>query len=200
MKNKKYNKENKANKESRQNIHSHRLTAALLILVLSLTMWPATALADYEEELEWSQMEADLLEGNSVEWHMYEEAQADEAAPQWRIAIDTEQLDLLERCVMAEGGGESYECQRAIACVIVNRVLSENYPNTVEGVIKQDGQFSTWPSQIRRAAATDEVKQAVREALTSAAIPENVFYFRSDYYHHWATDYCKIDNTWFSTP
>lgn len=178
----------------------HRLTAALLILVLSVAIWPATAQADYEEELEWSQMEADLLEGNSVEWHMYEAAKAGEAAPAWRIAIDTEQLDLLERCVMAEGGGESYECQRAIACVIVNRVLSENYPNTVEAVIKQDGQFSTWPSQIRRAAATDEVKQAVREALTSAVIPENVFYFRADYYHRWATDYCKIDNTWFSTP
>lgn len=197
MQNKKWNKQNNPNNPTPQ---LPRLMAALLILAISLTIWPATAQADYEEELEWSQMEADLLEGNSVEWHMYDEPQDSEAAPQWRIAIDTEQLDLLERCVMAEGGGESYECQRAIACVVVNRVLSENYPNTVEGVIKQDGQFSTWPSQIRRAAATDEVKQAVREALTSAAIPENVYYFRSGYYHRWATDYCKIDNTWFSTP
>lgn len=195
-----HNKPNTGTKQNETNNHRHRLAAALLLLVLSLAIWPGIAQADYEEELEWSQMEADLLEGNHVEWHMYDGTQADEAAPQWRIAIDTEQLDLLERCVMAEGGGESYECQRAIACVVINRVLSENYPNTVEAVIKQDGQFSTWPSQIRRAAATDEVKQAVREALTSAAIPENVYYFRSDYYHRWATDYCKIDNTWFSTP
>lgn len=176
-------------------------TAALLSMVLILGIYPQNVLAsDYQEELEWSQMEADLLDGNSVEWHMYEEGQAEEAAPQWRIAIDGEQLDLLERCVMAEGGGESYECQRAIACVVINRVLSENYPNSVEGVIKQGGQFSTWPSQIARANATDEVRQAVREALTTAAIPEDVVYFRSDYYHRWATDYCQIDNTWFSTP
>ena len=26
--------------------------------------------ADYREELQWSQMETDLLEGNSVEWHL----------------------------------------------------------------------------------------------------------------------------------
>lgn len=188
-------------KKKEEGRHWRRLAAALLIVTLGLGMHPASALAsDYQEELEWSQMETDLLEGNNVEWHMYEDAQAGEPAPLWRIAMDTEQLDLMERCVMAEGGGESYECQRAIACVIVNRVLSENYPNTVEGVITQDGQFSTWPSQIRRACATDEVKQAVREALTSAAIPENVYYFRSDYYHKWGTDYCKIDNTFFSTP
>lgn len=174
-----------------------------LICTVILLMFPAETLAaDYEEELIWSQMETDLMEGNNVEWHLDEEASAsgEAAIPQWRISLDTEQLDLLERCVMAEGGGESYECQKAIAGVIINRVLSEKFPDTVEGVIKQKGQFSTWPYQINMAAATDEVKQAVREALTMASIPENVFYFRADYYHRWATDYCVIDNTYFSQP
>jgi len=120
--------------------------------------------------------------------------------PQWRIEITTAQLDLLECCVMAEGGGESYDCQVAIACVIINRVLSEKYPDTVEDVIKQDGQFSTWPTMIKRANPTNEVKQAVREALTSEVIPENVLYFRANRYHRWGSRYCRMDNTYFSTP
>lgn len=120
--------------------------------------------------------------------------------PQWRIEITTAQLDLLERCVMAEGGGESYECQVAIACVIINRVLNEDYPDTIEEVIKQDGQFSTWPTMIKRANPTNEVKQAVREALTSEVIPENVLYFRANRYHRWGSRYCRMDNTYFSTP
>lgn len=120
--------------------------------------------------------------------------------PQWRIKITNEQLDLLERCVMAEGGGESYDCQVAIACVIINRVLSDKYPNNVEDVIKQSGQFSTWPTMIENANPTNEVKQAVREALTSEMIPENVLYFRANRYHRWGSRYCRMDNTYFSTP
>lgn len=120
--------------------------------------------------------------------------------PQWRIQITNEQLDLLERCVMAEGGGESYECQVAIACVIINRVISDKYPDSVDGVIKQKGQFSTWPKMIKRMIPTNEVKQAVREALTSEVIPENVLYFRASRYHKWGSRYCRIGNTYFSTP
>ncbi len=120
--------------------------------------------------------------------------------PQWRIEITSEQLELLERCVMAEGGGESYECQIAIACVIINRVLSDDYPNTVDGVIQQKGQFSTWPYVIGNTTPSNEVKQAVREALTSEHIPENVLFFRANRYHRWGNRYCRMDNTYFSTP
>lgn len=120
--------------------------------------------------------------------------------PRWRIKINNEQLDLLERCVMAEGGGESYECQVAIACVIINRVLSDKYPDSVDEVIKQKGQFSTWPKMINRMVPTNEVKQAVREALTTEVIPENVLYFRAGRYHKWGSRYCRIDGTYFSTP
>ena len=178
-----------------------RCAAAGVALTAGVLLLPGQALAsDYWEELEWSQMETALMEGNSVEWHLDEEAQeaAAPAVPRWRIQLTSEQLDLLERCVMAEGGGESYECQRAIACVIVNRVLSDIFPDTVEEVIKQEGQFSTWPEQIESVIASNEVKQAVREALTPNAIPEDVLFFRADYYHSWGEDYCVIDHTYFS--
>ena len=188
--------------------HILRILTCTLLLCGPLTT-PQKALAaesedDYTEQLTWSQMETELLDGNNVEWHLDieeidTEAAAEAAIPQWRISLTTEQLDLLERCVMAEGGGESYECQKAIACVIINRVLSNKYPDTVEAVITQKSQFSTWPTQIRNAEVSNEVKQAVREALTTAVIPEDILYFRADHYHSWAEDCCRIDNTYFSS-
>jgi hypothetical protein len=162
---------------------------------------------NYVTELEWSQMEADLMEGNTVEWILSSflggQAEDDEEyslEPNWRIHLSQEELTLMERCVMAEGGGESYECQVAIACVIVNRVLSESFPDTLTEVVTQSGQFSTWPNGIRCVNVTDSVRQAVREALTRAVYPEKILYFRANRYHEWGTAYCRIDNTYFSTP
>jgi len=175
-------------------------TLAFFLALLFLQGGQALA-SDYSEELKWNQMEAAITEGNTVEWHLSDdERQEEPPMPLWRISLDTDQLDLLERCVMAEGGNESYECQKAIACVVINRVLSEDFPDTVTSVIAQEGQFSTWPGSIGRAVASDEVKQAVREALTEASVPEDVLFFRASYYHNWATDYCHIDNTYFSLP
>ena len=65
-------------------------------------------------------------------------------APQGRYA--TIQLTERDRTLVAlaiyhEGRGESFDGQRAIAEVIFNRVQSPKWPNTVEEVIYQDGQF-----------------------------------------------------------
>ena len=43
--------------------------------------------------------------------------------------------------VYVESGNLSSECQRAVASVIVNRVHSSSFPNTVHGVIRQNGQY-----------------------------------------------------------
>ncbi|MCM1256263.1 MAG: cell wall hydrolase [Roseburia sp.] len=49
---------------------------------------------------------------------------------------------MLAAIVECEAGGESYEGQLAVASVVVNRVKSGSFPNTVSGVIYQGGQFS----------------------------------------------------------
>ena len=51
--------------------------------------------------------------------------------------LGTIDRDLLARMVEAEAGGESEEGKKAVASVIVNRILSGNFPNTLEGVLKQ---------------------------------------------------------------
>lgn len=50
---------------------------------------------------------------------------------------------LLARLVYAEARGESYKGQVAVAAVVLNRVASASFPNTVSGVIYQSGAFSS---------------------------------------------------------
>ncbi len=49
---------------------------------------------------------------------------------------------LLARCVYGEARGESYTGQVAVAAVILNRVKSSSFPNSIAGVIYQPGAFS----------------------------------------------------------
>ena len=49
---------------------------------------------------------------------------------------------LLARCVYGEARGEPYKGQVAVAAVILNRVKSSSFPNTIAGVIYQSGAFS----------------------------------------------------------
>ena len=43
----------------------------------------------------------------------------------------------------AEARGESYKGQVAVAAVVLNRVSSASFPNTVSGVVYQSGAFSS---------------------------------------------------------
>ncbi len=72
-------------------------------------------------------------------------------------------LYLMAKAIHAEGRGESYTGQVAIGAVILNRVKSPSFPNTVAGVIYQkgaftavdDGQINLEPNQTAYDAARD---------------------------------------------
>ena len=72
-------------------------------------------------------------------------------------------LYLLAKCVHAEARGESYQGQVAVAAVILNRVKSPEFPNTISGVIYQpwaftavhDGQINLEPNESAYNAARD---------------------------------------------
>lgn len=72
-------------------------------------------------------------------------------------------LYLLAKCVYAEARGEPYTGQVAVAAVILNRVASPDFPNTISSVIYQpwaftavnDGQISLEPDQTAYNAARD---------------------------------------------
>ena len=72
-------------------------------------------------------------------------------------------LYLLAKCVYAEARGEPYTGQVAVAAVILNRVKSPSFPNTISGVIYQpyaftavsDGQINLTPNSTAYKAAQD---------------------------------------------
>ena len=78
-------------------------------------------------------------------------------------SVSNNDLYLLAKCVYAEARGESYVGQVAVAAVILNRVESDKFPNTIAGVIYQpyaftavsDGQINLVPEQTAHNAARD---------------------------------------------
>lgn len=57
-------------------------------------------------------------------------------------ANNSSNLNLLARLVYGEARGEPYTGQVAVAAVVLNRVKSSSFPNTISGVIYQSGAFS----------------------------------------------------------
>ena len=55
---------------------------------------------------------------------------------------NTSNLQLLARAINGEARGEPYEGQVAVGAVILNRVKSSKFPNTIAGVVYQPGAFT----------------------------------------------------------
>lgn len=72
---------------------------------------------------------------------------------------------LLARTIYAEGRGEPYTGQVAIGAVVMNRIRSKSFPNTVAGVVYQknaftavsDGQINLTPNDTALKAARDAI-------------------------------------------
>lgn len=57
-------------------------------------------------------------------------------------ASSTSDLQLMARAINGEARGEPYEGQVAVGAVILNRVRSSSFPNTIAGVIYEPGAFT----------------------------------------------------------
>jgi N-acetylmuramoyl-L-alanine amidase len=58
------------------------------------------------------------------------------------LGYSSEDLRMMANAVFGEARGEPYEGQVAVAAVILNRVKSASFPNTIHGVIFQPGAFT----------------------------------------------------------
>ncbi len=114
------------------------------------------------------------------------------------VSMTADEAKMLAALVTLEAQGESYECQKAVASLVINRMLTSNL--TVEGVIYQKNQFST-ASRVASTTPTDSCMNAVNDVLTNGTtLPIYVTFFRAGYYHSWGDQvaYCCMDNTYFS--
>lgn len=97
-------------------------------------------------------------------------------APVKQVTSNSE-LDLFYRIVSAEARSESYSGKVAVANVILNRVESSSFPNTITGVIYQAGQFSPITNGSINKEADSESVRAVNEALRNRVNDGSVFFY-----------------------
>lgn len=92
--------------------------------------------------------------------------------------------ELLSALIYCEAGGEPYDGQVAVGCVVMNRVRSSSFPNTVSGVIYQSGQFSPVASGrlatvLGNNLTTDSCREAAATVLAGNLPYPDFLYFRS---------------------
>ena len=74
-------------------------------------------------------------------------------------------LNLLARLIYGEARGESYTGQVAVGAVVLNRVKSSSFPNTISGVIYQSGAFDAVSDGQINLTPNSTAKKAAQDAL-----------------------------------
>lgn len=143
------------------------------------------AAAAYEQKLKEQEEELTALRAK-----LAEEIRMAELAAQssWRDISEVNFAEsdryLLANLIYCEAGAEPYSGQVAVGSVVINRVLSSVYPDTVTGVIYQSGQFSPVASgrlalALTEGRATASCYQAADEVMSGTTNVGNCVYFRT---------------------
>lgn len=74
-------------------------------------------------------------------------------------------LNLLSRLIYGEARGEPYTGQVAVGAVVMNRVRSSSFPNTISGVIYQSGAFDVVSDGQINLTPNDTARKAAQDAL-----------------------------------
>lgn len=90
-------------------------------------------------------------------------------------------INLMSNAVYGEARGEPYIGQVAVAAVIINRVQSSSFPNTVSGVIFEPGAFTAVADGQIYLTPNDQARKAVMDALNGwDPTGEAIYYFNPD--------------------
>ena len=130
----------------------------------------------YEAKLEEERRAAEEAERIAREKAEAEAAQAEAEAAQQA------EKELLASLIFCEAGNQPYEGQVAVGAVVMNRIKSSSYPDTMEEVIYQSGQFSPamsgWLDRVRaNQGYTEAAMQAAEDALAGSNPIGDCLYF-----------------------
>ena len=71
----------------------------------------------------------------------------------------------MARLIYGEARGEPYAGQVAVGAVVLNRVKSSSFPNTISGVIYQNGAFDVVKDGQINLSPNDTAKKAAQDAI-----------------------------------
>ena len=95
-------------------------------------------------------------------------------APQTEAAsTSSDDVSLLAAIIYCEAGNQSYEGMVAVGAVVMNRVSSPSFPNSISEVIYQSGQFTPASSGTLASALANGVPSTCYDAAVAAMNGEN---------------------------
>ena len=111
-----------------------------------------------------------------------EQEAREQAEREAREAYVRANQELMASIIYCEAGNQPYEGQVAVGAVIMNRVKSGNYPDSIEAVIYQSGQFGPaatgWLNRVRSSKGYSQTAlQAAVDALNGSNPIGNCLYF-----------------------
>lgn len=145
----------------------------------------------YEETFDIADADPTNLEHQALtiaQWNERLEAEKAAAAEKAKeeaqsVNVGSGELDLLAAIIQCEAGGESYEGKIAVGAVIMNRVNSGKFPDSITDVVYQGGQFSPVSSGILSRTlsqgARNDCYAAAQDVLNGANNVGGCLYFNS---------------------
>ena len=172
---------------------------ALQSRVSGLVSTTAGNIADYADQIESAEKRADALEAKIKEQDQdiaalkkkYEEELRQSQLAKQSAKRDISQVTfadgdryLLANLIYCEAGGEPYAGQLAVGAVVINRLLSSRFPDTITGVIYQNRQFSPVSDghlalALAANKATAACYQAADEAMAGVSNVGDCYFFRT---------------------
>lgn len=109
-------------------------------------------------------------------------AQAEQAQASSAVNASVSEQELLAALIFCEAGNQPYDGQVAVGAVVMNRVRSGSFPDTITDVIYQSGQFTPamtgWlDSVLASDGYTDSAMQAATDALSGSNPIGDCLYF-----------------------
>ena len=110
------------------------------------------------------------------------QAQAEQAQVSSAVNASASEQELLAALIFCEAGNQPYDGQVAVGAVVMNRVRSGSFPDTITDVIYQSGQFTPamtgWlDSVLVSDGYTDSAMQAAADALAGSNPIGDCLYF-----------------------
>lgn len=93
------------------------------------------------------------------------------------IEIDSINRKLLAKVIYAEARGESFKGQVAVGAVIVNRMESPEFPNTIEGVVYQTNQFKSVSNGQINLSPNQSAFRAAKNAINGQDPSQQALFF-----------------------
>ncbi len=84
---------------------------------------------------------------------------------------------LLARLIQGEAGSEPYLGKVAVGAVIMNRVASDKFPNTLAGVVYQPNAFESITNGIANGAPSDEAIRAAQDSMNGWDPSQGALFF-----------------------